>query len=123
MKKLVFLALTASVLLASHALMASQLRWLNYSPVSYFTDKDWEIAKATARNVLDNSADGETVSWDNPDSKNHGSMTLVSTSNGDGKNCRNMKIENFSGNGMSGSAVYEFCKNAEGKWKVIPKGE
>ena len=123
MKKLIFLALTASVLVASQSLMAFQLRWLNFSPVSYFTDKDWEIAKETARNALDNTADGETVSWDNPDSKNRGSMTPVSTSNVDGKSCRAMKIENHSRNGMSGSGVYDFCKDAENKWRIAPKSE
>ena len=123
MKKLVLLAISASVLVASQFTMASQLRWLNYSPVSFFNDKDWEMARATARNALDNTADGETVNWDNPESKNGGSMTLVSTSNDGGSNCRTMKIHNYSRNGMTGTAVYDFCKNTENEWKVVPKGE
>ncbi len=99
---------------------SSQLRWLTYSPVRYFTDQDWEIAKSTARTALNEGKDGVTSFWENPESKNHGALTPLSTTMKDGTTCRNLKIENHA-NGSSGMATYEFCKKPDGTWGVVQK--
>lgn len=118
--KILALAALASITMFSQALSASQLRWLNYSPVRYFTDQDWEIAKNAARDALNEGEDGVTVNWNNPDSKNYGSLTPLSTSQKNGRTCRELKIENHANN-MDGSAVYEFCQKPDGKWGAVEK--
>ena len=95
--------------------VANELRWLNYSPVRYFTDQDWEMAKSAARQALNDAKDGETVEWKNPKSQNYGSLTPLSSTNKKGTTCRELKIVNHA-NHLDGSSVYEFCQKPDGKW-------
>lgn len=122
MKKSRLLTYTAlaCATLFTNALSASNLRWLDYSPSRYFTNQDWDIAKAAARNALDNTENGVTVEWENPESKNHGKLTPLNSSEKNGTTCRDLKIENFA-NTISASNVYEFCKRPDGTWKANDK--
>ena len=104
--------------LLTEPLFASNLRWLNYSPVRFFTDQDWNLATEAGRKALNDSADGETVKWNNPQSGSHGSLTPISTSTLDGQRCRKLKIENSASN-MQGSSIFDFCLKADGKWGAV----
>jgi surface antigen len=110
--------LIAVLLLMSQSVFASGLRWLNYSAVRYFTDQDWNMLTESGRKALNDSKDGQSVSWKNATSGNHGSLTPLSTSKQRGTTCRKLKISNHA-RGMSGSSTYTFCKNAAGKWDAI----
>jgi surface antigen len=104
---------------------AADLRWLQYSPSRFFTEKDWELAKSAARQALNEAKDRETVTWANPDTKSHGSLTPTSTNHKNGTKCRSLKIENHAKN-ISSGAVYRFCQQKDGKWKadsVVPEGK
>lgn len=94
---------------------SGNLRWLEYSPVRFFTDKDWELAKDAAREALNNREDGQVVEWNNPDSNNHGSLTPNATRTKDGRTCRDLVIKNYANN-LEGGATYEFCQKPDGKW-------
>ncbi len=115
MTKMTFIA---AVLVAgsSFQTMASNLKWLEYSPTSYFTEKDWDMAKATAKPLLDNGKAGESASWNNEKTRNGGKFTLVKTREHNGQTCNVLRIENHAKT-MQGSAEYEFCKQSDGTWK------
>jgi surface antigen len=104
--------------LITQPLYAENLRWLNYSPVKFFTDKDWELAKSAARQALNEAKDGEKVPWSNPETKTHGALTPTSSTTKNGAKCRTLKIENHANN-LSGSALYLFCQQNDGKWKAV----
>ena len=123
MKKLVLLTIAVSVIAVSQSISASNLRWLENTPSSKFTDEDWKLAKASASRALNHMANDETLIWENPETKNHGRLTPLLTFENNGKTCRTLKIENFSANGLSGRSNYDFCKNDEGLWKVLSKGK
>jgi surface antigen len=116
-KNLFFFLALMTLFVMTQNIYAFNMQYLKYSPVSKFTDKDWEILKETGKKVLNNGKDGETVSWENQESDNHGSFKPVSTSTANGQTCRVIEIRNYSGN-LSGKAVYTFCKQDDGKWKV-----
>lgn len=97
---------------------AANLRWLNYSPVRFFTDQDWDIATAAGRQALNDTEDGVTVEWKNPASSHYGSLTPLSTATKDGMTCRQLKIVNHANN-LDGSSVYEFCKKPDGTWGAV----
>jgi surface antigen len=101
--------------LSQTVLASTELRWLNYSPVRFFTDKDWDLAKNAAREALNNTKDGQTVEWQNPASDNRGSLTPVSTTIKDGRTCRDLAIKNYA-NKLEGGGTYEFCQKPDGKW-------
>lgn len=111
--------LAALILLGgTTSVCATNLQWLNYSPVRFFTDQDWQLAKAAARNALDNAKDGETVEWKNAKSGNFGSLTPIATESKDGTTCRMLKIANHARD-LDGTSVYEFCQRSGGRWAAV----
>ena len=100
---------------------AYNLRWLNYSPVRFFTDQDWELATEAGRKALNEAADGETVSWENTATGASGTLSPLSTSSGEAGKCRRLRISN-NANGVSSGAVYEFCQRPDGTWGAVEGG-
>ena len=102
--------------------MASGLnmRWLQYSPVSYFTDEDWRLARAAAKEALNEAELGKAVTWENTESGAQGSSTPLKAIKKDGMPCRYLKIYN-NANETSGESVHLFCKIADGSWKAAPR--
>jgi surface antigen len=80
--------ITTAILLVFFVQMAGayNLRFLNFSPVRHFTEQDWQLATAAVRQALNETQDGETVSWDNPQSKSFGTITPVMTESQNGGN-------------------------------------
>ncbi|MGH1397871.1 MAG: RT0821/Lpp0805 family surface protein [Alphaproteobacteria bacterium] len=62
---------------------------------------------------------GETISWNNPESGNHGTVTPVndgySTAN---RYCREYEQEIFVG-GRRETGVGQACQNADGTWEIV----
>jgi surface antigen len=96
------------------------MRWLQYSPVSYFTDEDWRLAREAAREALNEAALGKIVSWENPESGASGSSTPLKALEKDGMLCRYLKIFN-SANDTSGESIQFFCQQKDGTWKAAPR--
>lgn len=103
--------------LVTTASAVGDLQWLKNAPVRSFTDADWSLLKATAEDALNNAEDGQAVEWSNPDSKNHGSVTPVTTKTIDGRTCRDLLIRNYAGN-LEGGGTYEYCQQPDGSWGV-----
>jgi surface antigen len=114
--------LSAGLLVCLIALPASavNMRWLQYSPTSYFTDEDWRLAREAAKEALNETPIGTTVSWENKESGASGSSTPVKAVEKDGMPCRYLKIMN-SANETSGESVQYFCQQKDGKWKAAPR--
>ena len=110
---------SALLYLITQSAAASNLRWLDNAPVRYFTDKDWELLNTARNRALSEAKDGETVSWENPESKSSGSLTPLSTYSSGGLKCRSLEISNKA-IGSTGNTIFEFCQNSGGKWGAIP---
>ncbi|MCG6898359.1 MAG: hypothetical protein LJE60_14815 [Thiocapsa sp.] len=112
--------LTAGAMLAvlgatpAHAV---NLRWLEYSPVRYFSDEDWELARAAADDALQNRPDGEAVEWHNPKTGYSGRSTPIRSLERGGKPCRELELENRA-RSMSGRSVFLFCLQPTNEWKT-----
>ena len=98
------------------SLQAANMQFLRYSPVSQFTAADFEMMNTTAHNALETNTDGKTSEWENPDTKNSGSITPISTETIDGNKCRKVKIVNQANNQYAES-IFTFCK-IDNDWKV-----
>ncbi|MDJ0893403.1 MAG: RT0821/Lpp0805 family surface protein [Gammaproteobacteria bacterium] len=93
-------------------------RLLDYSPVRSFNDADWALYKLTGRELLDKGADGETRTWENPDSGSHGALKAVRTyKNLVGLTCRQVKVMNAT-RSMKGETTVHVCKQAKGNWQL-----
>ncbi|MGD8909403.1 MAG: RT0821/Lpp0805 family surface protein [Chromatiales bacterium] len=100
------------------SVQALNLKWLEFSPVKYFTEKDWELLRHAARTALNDRANGESVKWRNEQSGHYGSLTPISRLEVDGRPCRDLVIRNFAG-GVSGGGTYRICRMEDGDWKLL----
>lgn len=112
---LVFLTLSTALPLAGHA---SNMRFLEFSPSAYFTEKDWELLRAAARDLLDNRKDGESVAWKNEENGHNGTLEVLNTYADFGTTCRRLKVFSDAIE-VSATRVVNLCKNKEGEWKIL----
>lgn len=109
--------LVVSLFTASDA--AAVWGWMRGAAVEHFTEADWEILKATARETLDSSEDGAQVNWANKDTGNRGAMKAIMTFQYDGQNCRRMAFLNVSNKGQRGVSNYNLCKQPDDAWAFV----
>lgn len=98
---------------------AVNLRWLEYSPVRYFSDEDWELARGAADEALQNRADGEAAEWHNPRTGHSGRAVPRRSLEREGRPCRELAVENQA-RGMFGRSVFLFCLQPSDEWKIEP---
>ena len=91
--------------------------WMGESPVSHFTPEDKQIMRKTARDALDNGADGIKIGWENPETGHSGSVKPISTSKKDGQTCRKTRFFN-SAEGLTAIQIHRLCKQKDGTWKI-----
>lgn len=103
-----------AVTLKSHAL---GLHLLDFMPAKYFTEKDWELAKASAGKALRQGQEGEVFAWRNDANRHRGAYKLLNTLEVDGQTCRDLYIQHSAG-GYRGSGSYRFCQLQDGEWKT-----
>lgn len=116
-RKLVLVALMAGTTfpLAGYA---SNMRFLEFSPSAMFTEKDWELLRSAARNLLDNHKDGESVSWENDENGHNGKLTALRTYEDFGTTCRRIRVFSDAVE-VSATRAVNMCKNKEGLWKIL----
>ena len=96
---------------------AGNLNFLKNGPVSKFTDGDWKIMQETTRSALDDAPDGEAVGWSNPESGASGTIRPMDSYDMDGMRCRRTELFN-SAKGLSGNSQFDYCRQADGAWKI-----
>ncbi len=112
------LVLTVAIFALPWNVHASNMRFLEFSPSASFTEKDWELVKATADDLLNNHKDGESLTWKNEESGFNGKLTVLNTFRDFGTICRRMKVFSDAIT-VSATRVVNVCKNKEGLWKVL----
>ena len=109
-------ALAFGIVLAT-ASYAAQWNWLRDAPANFLNEQDWEILGNTVDTTLDAGDDGKEVTWNNPDTGHHGTLTPLDTTDEQGMTCRNTRVFNSAG-GVTNSGVYRFCRQPDGTWKI-----
>ena len=110
------IALLAS-LAAGPALALNWVPLLKNSPGERFDEEDLQIFIVTARKVVNEAPDNQTVSWENPDTKHHGDFTILKTFQKDGRTCKRVRVRNEA-DGRKASNVIDACQ-VGGKWRLI----
>ncbi len=112
---LALLVASAALPFAGHG---ANMRFLEFSPSAFFTDKDWDLIRDAAQDLLDNQKDGTTVTWKNDESGFNGTLTVLSTYADFGTTCRRMKVFSDAIQ-VSATRIVNMCKNKEGLWKIL----
>lgn len=107
----------ASLCLSAAALAFNVMTWLNDAAVRDFTDKDWELAWGTVQEALNSAEDGQTLTWENPDSGAHGSSTPSDTVNKYDTVCRQLTMVNNARH-QQGESTIEYCRKPDGTWGI-----
>jgi len=84
------------------------------SALTRLTEADWTLLKSTAKDALNNSADGSSHVWKNPETSNAGVITILSTEETDNSYCRNTRFINTTGD-LTSTTFVNLCKE-EDKW-------
>lgn len=90
--------------------------FLKGTPAEYFTDEDWTAYESAIIDALNNSKDGESKTWQNPNSQASGKLTVLKSLKTADKDCRLLKIANQAKKRKRVSDQL-FCKQADGQWK------
>ena len=112
------LILVVASIAAPLTVHASNMRFLEFSPSAFFTERDWELLRVAAKDLLDNHEDGGSVSWKNEESGYNGKLTVLNTYTDFGTTCRRLKVFSDAIE-VSATRVVNMCKNKEGLWKIL----
>jgi surface antigen len=113
-----------AALLAAACALASPLAAANNwsglfknGPAEFFDDEDMQIFLATARKALDGAAVNQTVSWENPKSKNRGDFTVLKQFEWKANTCREVRVRNEA-QGRKSDNAHNLCK-VDGRWRLV----
>jgi hypothetical protein len=112
----------SGILLAPFALIADAGRGISgmsAEEAKAFTEKDFELIKQEALELLDGGSVGEEVSWNNRESENHGTVYLANA-NKEGEyaeiECRELVFKSYNNEKLLNESERSFCKSEDGKW-------
>ena len=100
---------------------AQTMDFMEYSPITHYTEQDHRLADEAALDALDNHADGETKKWSNPDTGASGAITVVRTyKNEAGLRCRRAKaVDRTRTPPLRGEFTFDLCKDPERGWQFV----
>jgi surface antigen len=118
------LFVTAAAMLVAPSIQAANLRFLNYTPITYLKAKDNASLHKAAGEVLDNKKDGEKVDWNNDGLGNatrvHAEISANNTTTVADKTCRDLNIV-LHAKGQDQALTLQVCKAKAGKWELVKK--
>jgi surface antigen len=91
---------------------------LKDTPAEKFNEDDMRIFLDTAKKAMNELPDGKSLTWENPETKAHGTIMVEMTGTRRGQTCRRLSIENVAGNREAKTAL-DFCQNKDGKWDLM----
>ena len=121
MRHLMLLSTIVVSALASYAAEAANLSFMGDAPVAYMTDEDIRLFQEAADKALDDTVDGDSVTWSNPKTDAGGEITLLRTDDSHAMLCRIVRVQNRAG-GRENRGVYRACKDTDGAWRLAAAG-
>ena len=114
------------LLLTAGALQARTIASWSFLKGSVYTDlttEDWELLRATGRDLLDNHKDGSSKSWRNDATNASGEISVLETVERDGRSCRWVTISTSKNGNTSPATRYLLCVVEDGRWKFSTVGK
>ncbi len=118
---LLVLFVTASVTVQARTV--ASWSFLKGSVYADLSTEDWELLRATGRDLLDNHKDGSSRSWRNDATNAGGEISVLETVEQDGRNCRWVRISTSKNGNSSPATRYLLCVAEDGKWKFSTIGK
>jgi surface antigen len=112
--------LAASLSVCLPGALAVNTAFLHDSPIQAMTEQDLELLQQSASRALDQTADGDSLSWGNPSTGAHGTIMPTASWEEHGRACRTLQFDHQV-KGRSGRPKFDFCKQPDGSWKIVPQ--
>lgn len=91
-------------------------------PQVKLSNTDFDIVRKIVREDFTGKPNGTSLPWNNPESQNSGTLTLLDTFQSKGRECRKVKYDILPGPNQPGahSANYVLtnCRLEDGTWKI-----
>jgi surface antigen len=117
-KSLFLLTLIASINV-SRAELSLNLDLVDNSPATQFSDEDWLLLKAKAKEILEDKREGVSDFWVNNTSGHSGTVKSVnSTFSDNGTECRQLEFVTKITNSTTTTLV-SICKQRGGQWQEV----
>ena len=114
-----YLGITA-VILALAAWPALAQNWvglLKNTPAERFDEDDLRIFMDAGRKALNDTPDNQSVTWENPQTKARGEITVLRSFESKGLPCKEVRVQNQA-QGRKGDNKLNLCKK-DGKWRLL----
>jgi len=99
--------------------VAQNYGFLSRMPVAYLTDADRALLSENLGKAMNDLADGESLTWTNPDTQSTGTISVRETHEDYGTQCRSFRMS-LEAKGRSGAGTYRMCRADDGDWKFAP---
>ncbi len=101
------------------AAQAQNIGFLTRGPVAYLSAEEQDMVREAFARALNDTADNETVEWENPESGHSGRIEVLDTHEDYGTTCRTVRTWTTAG-GREGGGIYRLCKADDGSWRFAP---
>ena len=109
---------TLSVLGPLRTEAAAGLMFLRESPLSRFTEQDFDLLRSAAVVVLNSDSSDASEEWANEASGNSGKITALKRFTAtDDRPCKRLKLDARSVE-FDGSWNFTVCRSTDGEWKI-----
>jgi len=116
-REFLVVVLAAAAVVSPPAMALNWVPLLKNSPAERFDEDDLEMFIATARKAVNETPDNQTLTWENPDTKAHGDVTVLKSFEKDGKTCKRVRVRNEAG-GRKASSIVDACRVGT-RWRLI----
>ena len=102
---------------ASPALAQNWVGLLKNTPAERFDEDDLRIFMDAGRKALNDTPDNQSVTWENPQTRAHGEITVLRSFESKGLPCKEVRVRNEA-QGRKGDNKLNLCKK-DGKWRLL----
>ena len=80
------------------------------------TGEDFELIRANVLAILESDEIDSTITWENPDEKNRGTVTLIKQFERDGRACKEIRVKIWARKKKIHDVLLEMCPQEDGSW-------
>lgn len=83
-----------------------------------YNDTDYKLIEKTVLKLSHSRDIGTSMDWNNPDSSNHGTVTLKAVDDSGSRECRTLTVKTMTGGKVLGKNDITTCRQDGGKWSI-----
>lgn len=115
------LLVLAVALAAQPAAAQSPAPLFGKGPAERFTKEDNRLFREAWRKALDEAPENQPMTWENPENKHGGELTVTRSFEWQGHPCREVRVRNQA-DGRKSDTLTNACR-VDGKWRLVSESQ